>query len=255
MLTLGCLLVCVCCLHVFQTWRCKFQTVQAASIPNLALQVPDNPSSEQHVHVMGVWRSVRVRVRSVRVVCRRATARRPQDMGSKAHSCEIRSLHNTDHVPGDDKPPKEVHIAWPDTAKVHAACTGVEVRAMYLLQCRSVGCPTWLDGDCVSLGVLPSTSECDPESFGITSVHLRWYVFRTDQGPDEKMASKYVDRDIDERIMVLKVHSWCHRHALHLMAKRQLLLLDSHCYFSRIAKLVNYWRSSDNSKKRAMLRA
>ena len=47
-------------------------------------------------------------------------------------------------------------------------------------------------------------------------LHIRWFVFGSDQGPDEKKCDKLIDMDVADSLLTLKVRAWCLRHILTL---------------------------------------
>ena len=61
-------------------------------------------------------------------------------------------------------------------------------------------------------------------------VHIRWFVFGSDQGPDEKQCDKLIGMDVADLLLTLKVRAWCLKHILNLITKRQLVRLDKWRY-------------------------
>ena len=99
------------------------------------------------------------------------------------------------------------------------------MRAIYLKQILGTGLRDWLDE---SLWYAPqrlSTRDNVPQQ-----VHIRWFVFGSDQGPDEKQCDKLIDMDVADLLLTLKVRAWCLKHILNLITKRQLVRLDKWRY-------------------------
>ena len=155
-------------------------------------------------------------------------------MGTKAHTCEIRSLfhhlplrreHRGGHAANGDAddhddldlelPEKRLHCVWADVAKIPVTCQGEDVRAMYMKQCASVGLPDWAQTPTWSLPMAwPPASQELPDY-----IHIRVWVFASDQGGDQKGADKLIDGDVQDSALCFKLRAWCVRHILHLMAR------------------------------------
>ena len=153
---------------------------------------------------------------------------------AKAHTAEIRStFHHLTDVSGEGEDEDEggVYIPntkrthWADLAKIPDNCDGAMMRAIYLKQILGTGLRDWLDE---SLWYAPqrlSTRDNVPQQ-----VHIRWFVFGSDQGPDEKKCDKLIGMDVADLLLTLKVRAWCLKHILNLITKRQLVRLDKWRY-------------------------
>ena len=97
------------------------------------------------------------------------------------------------------------------------------MRAIYLKQIRGMGLLDWLDEPLWFAPQRLSTSSADSVP---QQIHIRWFVFGSDQGPDEKKCDKLIDMDVADSLLTLKVRAWCLRHILNLISKRQLQRLD-----------------------------
>lgn len=114
---------------------------------------------------------------------------------AKAHTAEIRStFHHLAIVSGEGENEDEGGVYIPDTNRTYWAdlahipdnIDGAMMRSIYLKQIKGTGLRDWIDE---SLWYAPqrlstSTSDNVPQQ-----VHIRWFVFGSDQRPDEKSAT------------------------------------------------------------------
>ena len=117
---------------------------------------------------------------------------------------------------------------------------GVEQRALFLKQIRSLGCRTWLDKDEESkfCGLHIGDGDKLPSYF-----HVRFFIFGTDQGPDQVSAYSSIEAECKDDLLLIICNTWCIRHVLHLIFKRHIALLERYKYVSKLAMIVNTWRS------------
>ena len=122
-----------------------------------------------------------------------------------------------------------MHRTYADLIQV-GECNGVLQRAIYMKQMENVGVRTWQQGLA-------------------TDNHLRVWIFTSDQGSDQVVASKMLQRDVSESLNDIMITQWCLAHVLHLMAQFHLRFLYNGKMFSSLAKVINTWRSRGNPQK------
>eukprot|EP00959_Pyramimonas_sp_CCMP1952_P260338 5443308-Pyramimonas_sp.AAC.1 len=102
---------------------------------------------------------------------------------------------------------------WADLMKIPSHSGGLECRAMYLKQCRSIGLQTWLDMS--SWLSHPKPSDVQPEDVD-SVIQIRFFIFSSDNGPDQAKADRLIRDDIADQLYTLMLRAWCIRHQLHL---------------------------------------
>ena len=159
---------------------------------------------------------------------------------SKAHvlaSASVFGCFPMGDVPGIDDHVRELsnaHIlkSWGNLERVPTSCGGCECRAMTLRQIESVGIRPW---------TTPTLAQ------DIHHVHVRFFIFGADSGPDQKGCDGLVSREIMPQQTTLAVRGWCGQHQGHLIVVAMLKRLKP--YWSQLATCVNTWRSHGNPRK------
>eukprot|EP00974_Lingulodinium_polyedra_P036550 3505263-Lingulodinium_polyedra.AAC.1 len=150
-------------------------------------------------------------------------------------------------------PEKCIHTVYPDLCMVPHSCNALVQRAIYLRQLGNVGIQTWMEvlEDAPDAGseiadvatAIEQVWEASKAYAGesMQHMHITWWVFTTDQGPDQKAASALIRDDMFRDLFQLRSHMYCFLHIGHLIVKRQLDGMGA--YWSKLAKVVNVWRS------------
>ena len=90
-------------------------------------------------------------------------------------------------------------------------------RAIYIKQLHSIGTHTWLDDIELAKRMEAEFRFYDDQDMHPPYVHLRAFVFGSDQGPDQKACAKEVHHDTDDLLFTFVIHSWCVLHVLALI--------------------------------------
>lgn len=153
-------------------------------------------------------------------------------LSSKAHIMKVHSLFH--HAADQEFGPSPPHLSWtifPDPLPVPLSCGAIEQRCMFFKQLLAAGVRPWTQQFVL------------PDNF----LHLRVFVWSTDQGGDQKGAEKLMQADALPNSNTLMFRQWCLLHEIALCVKTQLTTLGT--YWSMLAKLINVWRTSGNAKR------
>ena len=122
--------------------------------------------------------------------------------GSKAHVCEVTSLFHhaldTDDFGADGDHDRPFHRTYCDLIKIEGSCDGPLQRAIWLKQVQSIGVRMW--------------RQDDRDAACAAGNHVRVWVFTTHQGPDQVVASKLLQREVEESVTDIVIAQRCLAH-------------------------------------------
>eukprot|EP00959_Pyramimonas_sp_CCMP1952_P126451 2644656-Pyramimonas_sp.AAC.1 len=81
--------------------------------------------------------------------------------------------------------------------KVPTNAGGDEARAMHLKQIRATGMRDWLDESCWIAKQPDLTTDSDDID---VFLHIRWFVFASDRGPDQKKCDRLIAGDLSNSL-------------------------------------------------------
>lgn len=114
-----------------------------------------------------------------------------------------------------------------DLQFIPTGCTSEQLLGIYKVQMQSMGVPAFTDA-------------CK---------HTRIYTMVTADGPDQKGCEKLVARSMKNNPASLFCRFKCLLHQLHLIVGKQLKRLSPLGYYSKVAKIINVWRSCGTPHK------
>ena len=199
----------------------RWQRILTAAI----LLVSHRYYSEHYAHLTSLDEPDKPNFLTYEMHSLRADATNHMMLKSKAHVCEITSIFS--HSPYGET---GLHRTYSDLQRVPKKCDGVATRAMLLKQFAAVGARTWIE------------SEQDENIIAGRIIHVSWYLFASDAGPDQFACDGLVDADLMHDHYKLKVRTFCIQHQIHLIVKRGILKLGA-TYWSTLAKCVNCIRT------------
>ena len=138
----------------------------------------------------------------------------------KIHVCAVHSILKADDSINECKSTCDLQYE-----PLH--CDASVLKSIYARHLKSVGVPAWSE---------PSAGTCS----------LRWYVFTTDQGGDEKACGRLIDEEANRDPTVLVSRMWCLDHVGHLIVGH--LLSKTMWYWSGLATFCNIWRATGNAR-------
>lgn len=138
-----------------------------------------------------------------------------------------------------ERPASDQLVVFPDVLPVPIKFGSVDQRAMHMKQITCVGARHWMQTDV--------WGDADDDTESHNHCHLKIWIFSSDQGGDQQGANTLVMNDVFDALNVLMFRQFCMLHQVALVVKRTLSSLDP--YWSRLAKLINVWRSASNAKR------
>ena len=147
---------------------------------------------------------------------------------SKVHFCTAISSYHPGSVDEDNASHlSERRTCVADLQFIPTGCTSEKLFGIYQVQIQSMGVPALNDA-------------CK---------HTRIYTMVTDDGPDQKGCEKLVVKSMKDNPASLFCRFKCLLHQLHLIVGKQLKRLNPLGYYSKIAKIINVWRSCGTPRK------
>lgn len=130
---------------------------------------------------------------------------------------------------------QESRVIVPDLCYVPSPCTGNTMHALWVMQLQRCGLRCRF--------VAPHTDQ----TFSCGVPHIQIWCFNTDSGGDQTASMAAMNKKCRSDLYCWYFWWPCFLHQIHLIVKKQLA--QSPDYFSRMAKLVNVWRSSTIASK------